>query len=115
MPIYEYECESCGHRTEAIQQLDDPPLTTCESCGGNLQKLISAPAFQFKGTGWYVTDYADKGKGGGNGKEPAADGAGGAETSGEPAVAGEGKEGGGGTTGKDAGGSSSPAESGSGD
>ena len=62
MPIYEYECEQCGQRTEAIQRLDDAPLELCPHCGGSLRKLMSAPAFQFKGTGWYVTDYADKGK-----------------------------------------------------
>lgn len=62
MPIYEYQCQSCGERTEAIQSYDDPPLAVCPHCGGPLTKLMSAPAFQFKGTGWYVTDYADKGK-----------------------------------------------------
>ena len=62
MPIYEYQCGECGTRTEAIQRLDEEPLTECPSCGGPLAKLLSAPAFQFKGTGWYVTDYADKGK-----------------------------------------------------
>jgi putative FmdB family regulatory protein len=58
MPIYEYECEKCGHRFEKIQKFSDPPLETCEKCGGPIHKLQSAPAFQFKGTGWYVTDYA---------------------------------------------------------
>ena len=66
MPIYEYQCESCDQRTEAIQRFNDPPLETCEACGGDLRKLISAPAFQFKGSGWYVTDYA--GKSGGDGE-----------------------------------------------
>ena len=61
MPLYEYQCQSCGRRVEAIQRLSDAPLTTCEYCSGDLKKLISAPAFQFKGSGWYVTDYADKG------------------------------------------------------
>jgi putative FmdB family regulatory protein len=60
MPLYEYECEACGHRFEAIQRFSDPPLERCPRCGGALQKLQSAPAFQFKGTGWYVTDYARK-------------------------------------------------------
>lgn len=60
MPIYEYECQSCGRRTETLQRMDDPPLTVCETCGGELKKLISSPAFQFKGSGWYVTDYAGK-------------------------------------------------------
>jgi putative FmdB family regulatory protein len=64
MPIYEYLCEKCGQSTEAIQRLADPPLTECPKCGGKLRKKVSAPAFQFKGTGWYVTDYARKGGGG---------------------------------------------------
>lgn len=62
MPIYEYECEKCGRRVEKIQKFSDPPLETCEKCGGPVHKLQSAPAFQFKGTGWYVTDYAKSGK-----------------------------------------------------
>ena len=61
MPIYEYSCLKCGERTEALQSLYDAPLTTCEACGGELKKLLSAPSFQFKGSGWYVTDYAKKG------------------------------------------------------
>lgn len=61
MPIYEYQCQECTHRLEALQQLSEPPLTTCPECQGELRKLFSAPAFQFKGTGWYVTDYARKG------------------------------------------------------
>jgi putative FmdB family regulatory protein len=64
MPIYEYVCERCGESTEAIQRLDDPPLTECLKCGGRLRKKVSAPAFQFKGSGWYVTDYARKGESG---------------------------------------------------
>ncbi len=66
MPLYEYQCQSCGNVTEVIQRLSEDPLSICDECGGELKKLISAPAFQFKGSGWYVTDYADKG--GGNGK-----------------------------------------------
>ncbi|HUK34004.1 MAG TPA: FmdB family zinc ribbon protein [Vicinamibacterales bacterium] len=62
MPIYEYQCEKCGHRVEKIQRFSDPPLETCEKCGGAVHKVQSAPAFQFKGTGWYVTDYAKSGK-----------------------------------------------------
>ena len=60
MPLYEYECKKCGRRVEKIQKFSDPPLTTCESCGGELDQLISSPAIQFKGSGWYVTDYARK-------------------------------------------------------
>lgn len=62
MPIYEYECRSCGKRTELLQRMADPPLATCPECGGEVRKLVSAPAVQFKGSGWYVTDYAGKGK-----------------------------------------------------
>lgn len=62
MPIYEYECEKCGHRVEKIQKFSDAPLESCEKCGGPVHKMQSAPAFQFKGTGWYVTDYAKSGK-----------------------------------------------------
>ncbi len=58
MPLYEYQCASCGRKIEVVQRFADEPLTTCESCGGPLKKLLSAPAFQFKGSGWYVTDYA---------------------------------------------------------
>lgn len=60
MPIYEYECAKCGKRVEVIQKMSDKPLKKHEGCGGTLQKLISASGFQFKGTGWYVTDYARK-------------------------------------------------------
>lgn len=65
MPIYEYQCQSCGERREVLQRISDPPLETCDECGGDVRKLISAPAFQFKGSGWYVTDYARKGQSGG--------------------------------------------------
>ena len=63
MPLYEYECESCGTRLERIQKFSDPLLEECPKCGGKLRKLISSPAFQFKGSGWYATDYARKGEG----------------------------------------------------
>jgi putative FmdB family regulatory protein len=78
MPLYEYECEKCGHRFEKIQKFSDPPLDACPKCGGPLHKLQSAPAFQFKGTGWYVTDYAKSGKGEASGakdSKPAGDAA----------------------------------------
>src|SRR5262245_49729328 len=61
MPIYEYECSKCGKTIEVIQKFSDKPLTKHKECGGRLTKLISAAGFQFKGTGWYVTDYARKG------------------------------------------------------
>jgi putative FmdB family regulatory protein len=60
MPLYEYQCTQCNTRTEVLQRLDDAPLATCPACGGPVKKLISSPAFQFKGSGWYVTDYAKK-------------------------------------------------------
>jgi putative FmdB family regulatory protein len=65
MPLYEYECGACGHRFEIIQKFSDGPPDACPKCGkGPLQRQQSSPAFQFKGTGWYVTDYAAKGRGG---------------------------------------------------
>ncbi len=60
MPLYEYQCKKCHSLTERIQKFSDPPLTVCPHCGGELEQLISAPAVQFKGSGWYVTDYAKK-------------------------------------------------------
>jgi putative FmdB family regulatory protein len=60
MPIYEYACAKCGRRCEVVQKMTDPPLTRCEVCGGTLKKVISPPAIQFKGNGWYITDYARK-------------------------------------------------------
>ena len=63
MPLYEYQCARCG-RFEVIRKFSDPPLTACPTCGGEIQKLASAPAIQFKGTGWYITDYARKSTGG---------------------------------------------------
>lgn len=68
MPIYEYECLNCGKRTEVLQRMSDAPLAACPNCGGEVKKLISAPAFQLKGTGWYATDYGGK-KGGGGSSE----------------------------------------------
>jgi putative FmdB family regulatory protein len=61
MPVYEYRCTSCGERTEAQQHVGDPPLSTCPRCGGALERVVSAPALRFKGSGWYVTDYAKRG------------------------------------------------------
>lgn len=62
MPLYEYRCEACGSLSELLQRIADPPAEVCPDCGGKLRKLISAPAFQFKGSGWYVTDYARGGE-----------------------------------------------------
>ena len=62
MPLYEYQCESCGQRFELIQKYSDGPPEQCPKCGkGPVQRLLSSPAIQFKGTGWYITDYAKKG------------------------------------------------------
>ena len=62
MPLYEYRCDACGRRFEKIQKFSDPPLETCELCGqGPVHKLMSSPAIQFTGSGWYITDYAKKG------------------------------------------------------
>jgi putative FmdB family regulatory protein len=60
MPLYEYECDACQHKFEVIQKFSDAPLEKCPKCGGAVHKLQSAPAFQFKGSGWYITDYAKK-------------------------------------------------------
>src|SRR6266705_1391292 len=84
MPLHEYECDVCGRRFEKIQKFSDPPIEVCPTCGGHVHKLISSPAFQFKGSGFYATDYAKKDssgaeKTGGESKEQAAsakDGAG---------------------------------------
>lgn len=60
MPLYEYLCNGCQRTVEVIQKFSDPDLKTCEVCGGDLEKLLSAPAIHFKGSGWYITDYARK-------------------------------------------------------
>ena len=59
--MYEYQCQKCGHVFEKIQKFSDAPVKKCPECGGKVEQLISAPAVQFKGSGWYVTDYARKG------------------------------------------------------
>jgi len=61
MPLYEYQCKKCHHRFEKIQKFSDKPMKKCPDCGGPVEQLISAPAVQFKGSGWYITDYAKKG------------------------------------------------------
>jgi len=63
MPIYEYQCKKCHHRFERIQRFSDPHVKKCPECGGAVGQVISAPAVQFKGSGWYVTDYAKKSSG----------------------------------------------------
>lgn len=63
MPLYEYECTKCKNHFEVLQKFSDKPAKTCPSCGAPAQRLISSPAIQFKGTGWYVTDYGKSGGG----------------------------------------------------
>lgn len=60
MPLYEYQCKKCHHRFERIQKFSDPHIKKCPECGGPVEQVLSAPAVQFKGSGWYVTDYAKK-------------------------------------------------------
>ena len=89
MPLYEYQCKSCHTKTERIQKFSDPPLTVCPHCGGEMEQLLSAPAAHFKGSGWYVTDYARKGSGGA-GKDGKSTGDSGAKGSGETGSSGSG-------------------------
>ena len=96
MPLYEYQCTSCSHRFEVIQKFSDAPVRKCPKCGKAVERLVSSSAIQFKGTGWYVTDYARKsgsaaeksssgGKGEGkDGKESATEASAAAEKSGPP-------------------------------
>jgi putative FmdB family regulatory protein len=79
MPIYEYSCQKCRARVEVMQKITDKPLKRCKSCGGKLEKEWSSTSFQFKGSGWYVTDYAGK-KTGDADKEPAPKSVSAAET-----------------------------------
>lgn len=83
MPLYEYECDACGHCFEVIQKFSDAPLTTCTKCGGPVHKLLSSPAIQFKGSGWYVTDYARAGKSEGASTTEKSDGSGPADSQSE--------------------------------
>jgi putative FmdB family regulatory protein len=74
MPLYEYRCDACAHQFEKIQRFSDDPISVCPSCGGGpVVKLLSSPAIQFKGSGWYITDYARKG---GESATPASTGSG---------------------------------------
>jgi putative FmdB family regulatory protein len=63
LPLYEYQCTKCKHRFEKIRKFSDPPVKKCPECGAKVEQLLSAPAIQFKGAGWYVNDYAKKGSG----------------------------------------------------
>lgn len=74
MPLYEYQCDACGNRFEKIQKFSDPPLEACPSCSGTVRKLLSSPAIQFKGSGWYITDYAKKSSGDPKAAKGASDG-----------------------------------------
>src|SRR6187401_2334663 len=72
VPLYEYQCDVCGCRFEVIQKFSDPAVESCKECGkGPVRRLMSSPAIQFKGSGWYITDYANKGKSGGSSSTPA--------------------------------------------
>jgi putative FmdB family regulatory protein len=72
MPLYEYKCSKCGTVFEVLQKVNDPPLKTCIRCEGAVEKVLSPPALQFKGSGWYVTDYASKRKQASNSEDKAA-------------------------------------------
>mgnify|MGYP002080657406 CR=1 FL=1 len=85
MPIYEYQCQKCGAHVEKRQSVSDEPLKICEKCGGELEKMISLSGFQFKGGGWYVTDYAGKG---GKAGEPKSESAGTEKSSAKESTAG---------------------------
>ena len=80
MPLYEYQCEECDHRFEVIRKFSDPPVETCPKCGGPVRKLLSSPAIQFKGSGWYITDYARKDASGASDADSKKAGDGGAKT-----------------------------------
>jgi len=82
MPLYEYRCHRCGKTFEVLQKFSDDPLTQHEECGGELERLLSPPTLQFKGTGWYVTDYARRGTNG-SGKRSETAPAGGSSSGGE--------------------------------
>ena len=62
MPLYEYQCDTCSHRFEVIQKYSDAPIDVCPKCGGPVKKLLSSPAIQFKGSGFYINDYAAQGR-----------------------------------------------------
>ncbi len=89
MPLREYACASCKRKTEVLQGFNEKPLKICPHCGGKLKKLMSSPAIQFKGSGWYVTDYGGKGaKEAGKGNEkPAASSSDSGESKAEPKTA----------------------------
>ena len=112
MPLYEYQCDACQHRFERIQKFSDPHPEACPQCGGAVHKLLSSPAIQFKGTGWYITDYAKKSSGdsGKNNSSSASSGDSGPASSSDKGTADKGT---GGSTGGAAAGTSSSSSSGS--
>ncbi|HSL17605.1 MAG TPA: FmdB family zinc ribbon protein [Methylomirabilota bacterium] len=89
MPLYEYECFVCRHRFERIHRVDAEPVTTCPACGGQVRRLLGVPALQFKGSGWYITDYGSgrsagstaNGHDGGTGEKASGDGGNGSPSS----------------------------------
>jgi putative FmdB family regulatory protein len=82
MPVYEYQCENCGEVFEVIQKFSDEPLSKHEKCGGDVHRLLSVPALQFKGSGWYITDYARRSEGSSNGSAKKTDSGSTSESSG---------------------------------
>ena len=86
MPLYEYQCEACQLRFEKIQKFSDPLVEICPSCGGRVNKLLSSPAIQFKGSGWYITDYAKKSSGDSGSAKPASSSSSSDSTSTPPAT-----------------------------
>jgi putative FmdB family regulatory protein len=105
LPIYEYKCEGCGETFEVIQKFADEPVAVHEKCGGHVHRLMSAPSFQFKGTGWYVTDYAK------GGSSPASKGEGKGESGKGESSKGDGKSDSGKSESSDKSDSSSKSES----
>ena len=87
MPLYPYRCTKCGHRFEKIQKFEDEAETICPNCGGELERPLTAPGFQFKGAGWYVNDYSSKGSSGSPGSDSAAPKAGSGDNSGSTSAA----------------------------
>ena len=93
MPLYEYECRKCGHRFERIEKVAGPHSKKCPECGGSVERVVAAPAIQFKGSGWYVTDYGRKGAAASDSKgEEAAKSEKSEKESKQPAPAKEGKK-----------------------
>jgi putative FmdB family regulatory protein len=86
MPLYEYECEAEKTRFEVIQKFSDAPVATCPTCGAPVRRLLSSPAIQFKGSGWYITDYARKGGSDAAKESPAAKGKDGSAPASSPAT-----------------------------